>query len=269
MNLYEVDHISYSYSGRFPAVKDVSFTIGKGDKVAFLGPNGCGKSTLMRLMDGLIFPDSGSVRFLGRELSDDNLRGEANRFFRSKVGLLFQNPDAQLFSPTVWDDVIFGPEQLGLPREQIERRGEAAIETLRISHLRDRAPHELSIGEKKRAAIACIVALDPDVILLDEPTAGLDPRSCRDVMDFVIDSSEKGKTVVSATHDLHFVSELADRVYVFGEDKQIVAEGSTAEILGNEEKLREWNLAHTHRHRHKDGWHAHEHSHHLHTGHHE
>jgi cobalt/nickel transport system ATP-binding protein len=248
---------------------DVSLNIGKGEKVAFLGPNGSGKSTMMRLLDGLIFPDAGAVRFLGRELTDDNLRGEANRFFRSKAGLLFQNPDAQLFSPTVWDDVIFGPLQLGLPKEEIIRRGESALAALRIEHLRERAPHELSIGEKKRAAIACIVALDPDVLLLDEPTAGLDPRSCRDVVDFVISASENGKTVVSATHDLHFVSELADRVYVFGEDKRIAAEGPVPEILGDEEKLRKWNLAHIHRHRHEDGWHDHEHSHHEHVEHHE
>ncbi|MFA6448091.1 MAG: ABC transporter ATP-binding protein [bacterium] len=261
MNIFEADLVSYSYAGRYPALLDVSLNIAPGEKVALLGANGSGKSTLLRMLDGLIFADSGSVKFMGRELSEDTLRGAANSFFRSKVGLLFQNPEIQLFSPTVWDDILFGPAQLGLPRDEAVSRAESALTALRIERLRDRAPHELSLGEKKRAAIACIMALNPDVLLLDEPTSGLDPRSCRDLMDIVIEASEKGKTVVTATHDLHFVSELADRVYVFGEDKRIIAEGPVSVILADEDKLREWNLEHAHRHRHTGKWHEHEHDH--------
>jgi len=264
MILFEAEGVSYSYAGRYPALCDVSLRIGAGEKVAFLGANGSGKSTLLRILDGLIFPQSGTVKFMERELTEDTLRGEANRFFRTKVGLLFQNPEVQLFSPTVWEDIAFGPAQLGLPRDEVLRRVEDAMAMFRIGHLKDRAPHELSIGEKKRVAIACMMALDPDVLLLDEPTAGLDPRSCRDLMDIVIAQGEKGKTIITATHDLHFVGELADRLYVFGEDKRIVAEGATGEIVGDEARLREWNLAHAHRHRHTDGWHEHEHDHHAH-----
>jgi cobalt/nickel transport system ATP-binding protein len=261
MILFEAEHISYSYAGRFPALRDVSLRIGQGEKVALLGANGCGKSTLLRMMDGLIFPDSGAVNFLGRALTEDSLQGEANVFFRSKVGLLFQNPEIQLFSPSVWDDLIFGPAQLGLPRNEVFRRAEEALTTLRIEHLRDRAPHELSLGEKKRVAIGCIMALGPDVLLLDEPTSGLDPRSCRDLMDIVIAAGEQGKTIITATHDLHFVSELADRAYVFSEEKRIIAEGPVADILSDGNRLHDWNLEHAHRHRHTGEWHEHKHDH--------
>jgi cobalt/nickel transport system ATP-binding protein len=261
MNIFDVEHINYSYAGRFPALLDVNMSIARGEKVALLGANGSGKSTLLRILDGLIFADTGTVKFLDRELTEDSLRGDANSFFRSKVGLLFQNPEIQLFSPTVWDDILFGPAQLGLSREEALDRANTALAALRIEHLRNRAPHELSLGEKKRAAIACVMALDPDVLLLDEPTSGLDPRSCRDLMDIVIAAGEKGKTIITATHDLHFVSELADRAYVFSEDKRVIAEGPVGEILSDEAKLREWNLEHTHRHRHTGEWHEHEHEH--------
>jgi cobalt/nickel transport system ATP-binding protein len=204
------------------------------------------------------------VKFLDRVLSEETLRGEANRFFRSRVGLLFQNPEAQLFSSTVREEILFGPAQLGLSREDADRRADESLSLLRIEPLAGRAPHELSIGEKKRVAIACILALNPDVLLLDEPTAGLDPRSCRTLMDIVHEAAKSGRTIISASHDLHFVSELADRVYVLGEDKRVIAEGPVTDILRDEDRLRAWNLSHIHRHRHHGDWHEHEHAHHVH-----
>lgn len=261
MSLFEVDGVSYAYNGRFPALNDVSIRVEQSEKITLLGPNGSGKSTLLRLLDGLLFADTGTVSFSGRALTEETLRGEANRFFRSKVGLLFQNPEVQLFSPTVWEDVMFGPAQLGLSREDAHRRVNECLARLNIEGLKDRAPHELSIGEKKRVAIACLLAPEPDVLLLDEPTAGLDPRSCRALMDIVHEAARTGKTIITATHDLHFVGELADRVYVFGEDKRILAEGRVDDILGDDERLREWNLTHSHRHCHADGEHEHEHTH--------
>lgn len=261
MSLYELENVSYSYAGRFAALRGVSLRIEKGEKIAFLGPNGSGKSTLLRLMDGLIFADAGAVRFMERELSEELLRGAANRFFRKRVGFLFQNPEVQLFSPTVWEDVMFGPAQIGLKADEAAERAEKSLSLLSVGHLRDRAPHELSIGEKKRVAIAGVLALDPEVLLLDEPTAGLDPRSCRALIDIIAAAGEAGKTIITATHDLHLAGELADRAFVFGEEKSVIAEGNIGDILGNEERLREWNLAHIHRHRHEHGWHAHEHGH--------
>jgi cobalt/nickel transport system ATP-binding protein len=259
--LFKLENVSYAYAGRFPALCEVSLSIGAGEKVALLGPNGSGKSTVLRMMDGLLFPDSGSVCYMGSELTEEYLRGEANRAFRSKVGLLFQNPEIQLFSPTVWEDVMFGPAQLGLEKSEAKKRVEESLAQLNIEGLKDRAPHELSIGEKKRVAIAGILALNPDVLLLDEPTAGLDPRSCRALIDIILAAGDSGKTIITATHDLHLVDEIADRAYVFGEDKRAIAEGKTADILGDEDRLREWNLLHIHRHRHGEVWHDHEHRH--------
>jgi len=259
--LYEIENVSYSYAGRFVALNRVSMTIESGERVVLLGPNGSGKSTLIKIMDGLLFPDSGAVRFMGRELTESNLCGSANRDFRRRVGLLFQNPEIQLFMPTVWEDVMFGPAQIGLCADEARRRVEWSMELLGISDLRDRAPHELSVGEKKRAAIAGVLALDPDVLLLDEPTAGLDPLSCRALIDIIFDAAESGKTIITATHDLHLVGEIADRVYVFGGDKSVIASGNAEEILRDEERLRRWNLAHIHRHRHGGVRHEHEHNH--------
>jgi len=261
LNIYDIDNVSFSYSGKFSAISGVSMTIAPGEKVALLGPNGSGKSTLLRMMDALVFPDSGEISFMGRVLIEDNLHDEANTFFRKNVALLFQNPEIQLFSPTVFDDVLFGPMQLGIPRDEALHRAEESLEKLRIAALRDRSTHELSIGEKKRVAIAGLLAIDPGVLLLDEPTAGLDPRSCRDLIDIISSAGESGKTIITATHDLHLADELSDKAFVFSDEKTIIASGATNDVLSDTERLREWNLTHIHRHKHGGRWHEHEHKH--------
>jgi cobalt/nickel transport system ATP-binding protein len=175
--IFELDNVGYVYNGRQVALDGITLKICDGERVALLGANGSGKSTLLKLLDGLFTPSSGSLKVFGEEvatLKDD--QEETHRFHR-RVGLVFQDPDIQLFSPTVGDDVAFGPLQLDLPLVEVRRRVEAALGQIEIMHLRDRAPFELSGGEKKRAAIASVMSLEPDVVLLDEPTASLDPRT--------------------------------------------------------------------------------------------
>jgi cobalt/nickel transport system ATP-binding protein len=260
--VFEVDDVSFAYDGRMPALNQVSLTVQPGERVAILGSNGSGKTTLLKVLDGLYFPTLGRARAFGTELTERAFRDEAFAFdFRRRVALVFQDPDVQLFSPTVWDEVAFAPLQMDLARDEVERRVEQALEMLDIGRLRDRAPHRLSSGEKKRVAIASVLALQPEVWLLDEPTAGLDPRSQSWLIDFIVEQSQAGGTVVTATHDLDIVEIIADRVYVFNEDHRIVAEGTPTEILGDYRLLLACNLVHEHRHAHAGREHRHHHLH--------
>ncbi len=262
--VFEVDRATYVYDGKITAVDGISFAIHAGERVAILGSNGSGKSTLLKLLDGLYYPTSGTVRAFDAVLSEEAFRDDEFNFnFRRRVGLVFQDSEVQLFSPSVWDEIAFAPLQLGLGRAEVIARVEAALAALRIEKLRDRAPHRLSGGEKKRVALASVLSLDPEVWLMDEPTAGLDPRSVSWLVDFIVEQGEASKTIVTATHDLNIVEAIADRVLVMNEDHHVVAQGTPDEILSNVPLLIQCNLMHEHRHRHdgERGAHAHPHIH--------
>lgn len=262
--LFEVKEVSYVYAGRFIALDRVSLSIWPGERVAILGANGSGKSTLLKLLDGLYFPTQGEVHFQGRLLSEAAFEDEDFAFdFRRCVSLIFQDADIQLFSPTVWDEVAFGPLQLGLSRDEVIARTQAALAALGIARLRERTPYQLSGGEKRKVAIASVLSLGPEVWLMDEPTAGLDPRSQSWLVDFICQEGERGHTVVTATQDLDIVADIADRVLVFSEDHRLVAEGTPVDILSDRALLLRCNLIHEHRHRHAEMEHAHLH---VHTG---
>jgi len=264
--LFELKNVQFSYLGRIPALCGVDLTVAKGSRIAVIGANGSGKSTLLQMLDGLIFPDQGSIRAFGMELKEGVFCDEdfsAN--FRKRVGLVFQNPDVQLFCPTVKEDILFGPLQLGLDRKKIEGRFAYLVEALAIQGLLERPPHQLSIGEKRKVAIASVLIMDPEVLILDEPTAGLDPLTTRHIIDLLCDPSSD-KTLITSTHDLHIVEEISNVVYVFGQDKRIVASGEPDKILKDEDLLRQNNLVHIHRHRHENKTHAHPHLHIEHHG---
>jgi len=245
--VFELVGVYYSYEGGEPALVDVSLEVQAGDCLAVVGANGSGKSTLLKVLDGLYFPSAGVVRAFGQELSERAFRHEAfNMAFRRRVGLVFQDPDVQLFSASVLDEVAFAPLQLGLPAQEVERRVEEALQALRIEHLRERAPHRLSGGEKRRVALASILTLQPEVWLLDEPTSSLDPRSQSWLVDFIRQQHESGKTMVIATHDMSIVQLVATRVCVFAEDHRIAAQGTPEHILADHSLLHACNLIHTH-----------------------
>lgn len=252
-NVFECLGVRYAYHGKFPGLSGVDMRIRAGERVALLGPNGSGKSTLLQLLDGLIFPDDGSLTFRGRALTEATLRDDAFSLeFRRSVGMVFQNPDVQLFCPSVREDIAFGPLQLGMDEKTVEGRMEGVVESLRLGPLMDRSPHELSVGEKRKVAFATVLVMEPDVLLLDEPTAGLDPKTSTQLIETLAALSRGGKTIVTATHDLHIVEDIADRVFVFGQGRRIAADGSPADILANTPLLRENNLVHVHAHHERD-----------------
>lgn len=239
--------LRYSYLDRFPALDGVDLTVRRGEKLALLGANGCGKSTLLKILDGLIFPTSGTVTAYGEPVTEDSMEDEQmNAGFRSRIGFVFQNSDAQVFSPTVRDELSFGPLQLGMGRAEIAARVEDVLELLEIAELADRAPFQLSGGQKKRVAIGTVLAMNPEVLLFDEPTAGLDPRTSEWLIGLIEDLAEAGKTIVLAIHDLDSLERLADRCVVFGEDHRIVAEGAPADVLAQRDLLLRVNLIHLH-----------------------
>ncbi len=264
--VFQIENVVYSYSTHqsTPALDNVSLTIHAGQRVAIMGANGSGKSTLLRILDGLYFPQSGQVSAFGHVLDEAHLMEEEfAHSFRKRVAFVFQNPDVQLFNPTVFDEVAFGPLQLRWETDTIKRKVAETLDLLEISHLRDRAPHRLSGGEKKRVAIASVLILDPEVILLDEPTAALDPKSQSRVVDFLVDWGNSNKTVVVATHDLDTVPDIADDAYIFKQGK-IVAHDTPRALLNNHQLLYDANLVHAHHHFHDGVPHSHAHTH---TGH--
>ena len=177
-HILQAEKVSYSYYGRIPALSDLSLAINGGERYAIIGSNGSGKSTLLQMLNGLIHPSSGRVLFRDREVTEKSLRDkEFNRFFRGRVGFVFQDSDVQLFSPTVMDELMFGPIQLGLAEEEAVDRSNETMRMLGIEGLRDRPSYMLSGGEKKRVAIGSVLTMNPEVLLLDEPTNGLDPKT--------------------------------------------------------------------------------------------
>lgn len=264
--IFNLQNVKYAYANTAdnPAIKGISMQIQRGQRVAILGANGSGKSTLLRIIDGLYFAQSGTIEAFGHTLDEAHLMDDEFALsFRKRVAFVFQNPDVQLFNPTVFDEVAFGPLQLRWETNTIRQKVNEALDMLEITHLKDRAPHRLSGGEKKRVAIASVLVIDPEVILLDEPTAALDPKSQSRVVDFLVGWANTGKTVIVATHDLDTVPDIADDAYVFKQG-QIVAHDTPATILANHDMLLGANLVHAHYHLHEGQAHSHAH---LHFGH--
>jgi cobalt/nickel transport system ATP-binding protein len=238
--IYEVNDISfdYNYDKPIPALERVSMLVRPGEQLAILGANGSGKSTLLKILDGLYFPARGSVLAFGKPLTEQAFQDDAFNFdFRRRVSLVFQDSDVQLFMPSVWEELAFAPLQLGISHAEVNQRVESALRDLQIEKLRERAPHQLSSGEKKRVALASVLSLSPQVWLLDEPSAGLDPRSVSWLLDFCKQQQKAGKTVITATHDLSIVEIIAERVYIISEQHRIVAEATPHQILNDRSLL--------------------------------
>jgi len=232
MHLLETRDLTYVYPGNVTGLDHVNFIAGRNARIAVIGANGAGKSTLFKHFNGILRPTSGTVLVHGEPVTPQNIRE-----VRKYVGLVFQNADDQIFSPTVEQDVAFGPMNLGLDAETVSHRVEEALAMVGIEHLRERVPHHLSGGEKKRVAIAGVIAMEPQVIVLDEPTAGLDPQGVKDLISVINAlAREYGITVIFSTHDVSLVPEVADYLYVLHRGK-IVAEGGVSDVFADPELL--------------------------------
>jgi cobalt/nickel transport system ATP-binding protein len=229
----EVRSLHFSYPDGHIAVKNISFTIHHGESVGIIGANGAGKSTLLMLLMGVLFPNKGEVL-----VGDVHIAKKTLPMIRQRLGMVFQDPDDQLFMTTVYDDVAFGPRNYKLDEKEVESRVVKALELVGISHLRDRAPFKLSGGEKRSAAVASVLSMEPDVLIMDEPTAALDPKSRRRVIS-LLKSFEHTKIITS--HDLDMVFDTCRRIIVIKEG-EIAADGNTAEILSNVELLNDCGL---------------------------
>lgn len=224
----EVCNLHYAYPDGRQALRGVNLSVAPGEKVGLVGPNGAGKSTLMLHLNGILKANSGEVEVCGQTVD-----GEQMDYVRRAVGLVFQDPDDQLFSPTVFEDVAFGPMYMGLDSAEIHDRVEGALQAVGMEGMLDRVPHHLSGGEKKRVAIATVLAMDPEILVLDEPTAGLDPRSRRDL---ILLLQELPQTMLVSTHDIQMVQLIFQRSVVIDEG-MIVADGPTAEIFSSADLL--------------------------------
>lgn len=237
MHLIETRDLCYSYPHSVKALEGINFIAPRKARIAVIGSNGAGKSTLFKHFNGIFKPTSGSILIRGEPITKQNIR-EVRKF----VGIVFQNADDQIFSPTVEQDVAFGPTNLGLDEETIHHRVHEALKIVGIEHLAERVPHHLSGGEKKRVAIAGVIAMEPEVLVLDEPTAGLDPQGVHDLVGFINSLSTKyGMTVVFSTHDVGLVAEVSDYIYVMNKGR-FVAEGSVEEIFVQPDMLRSMRL---------------------------
>jgi cobalt/nickel transport system ATP-binding protein len=223
-----VRELSFAYPDGHVALRDISLCVGPAERVALVGPNGAGKSTLMLHLNGILKGQHGTVQVGDLEVSEANLRK-----VRAAAGIVFQNPDDQLFSPTVFDDVAYGPIYMGLPEAQVRQRVALALQQMNMEAYAGRTSHHLSLGEKKRIAIATVLAMEPNVLLLDEPSAGLDPRARRTLIQLL---DKLATTMLISTHDLRLVRELCPRTIILDEGR-IVADGVTSDLLTNEALL--------------------------------
>jgi cobalt transport protein ATP-binding subunit len=224
----EIEHLHFRYPDGYEALRGVDLRIEGGEKVALVGPNGAGKSTLMLHLNGLLWPAHGVVRIGGVTVDRSTVRR-----VRADVGVVLQDPDDQLFSPTVYDDVAFGPIHLGVPLDEIHGRVERALAAVGMSGFESRVPHRLSLGQRKRVALATVLSMDPSLLVFDEPSAGLDPRGRRELIELL---RTLPQTLLVSTHDMRLVAEVFPRTVIV-DDGRIVADGPTTQVLADDALL--------------------------------
>lgn len=234
--------ISYSYEGA-PALSGVSFHIDAGESVCLLGPNGCGKSTTLRLLNGLVFPDRGTYDFDGETITPKKMKN--NKFskrFHQRIGFVFQDSESQLFCSTVYDEVAFGPRQMGMGEDEVKARVGDCLTLLDLNGFEHRQPYHLSGGEKKKVALAATLALNPEVLVLDEPMNGLDPKTEHWLANFLLALHRSGKTIITSTHDLELARKISGRALLFAPDHTIAADLPVDRLLENRQLLKDVEL---------------------------
>jgi cobalt/nickel transport system ATP-binding protein len=270
LNLIEMEdiislkNIDYSYYGKIPALKNISLSVKKGEMFSIIGLNGSGKSTLLHIINALIYPDSGEFLYKGNHVSEKSMHDKNfGMEFRQSMGYIFQNSDIQLFCPTVFDELLFAPLQVNLPYEAAKERAEQTLSFLDIEYLKERPIYMLSGGEKKRVAIASVLTVNPEILLIDEPLSSLDPKTQTFFTELLLDLNHAGKTIIFTTHHLDLIDHLQPTVAVLSEEHTIMKTGTASEILNDEKFLVSVNLIHEHVHKHGNEEHRHFHSHYV------
>lgn len=256
--LFSLQGVGFTYGRGIDVFRNLNLKVARGESLCLLGANGSGKSTLLKMLSGLVFPEEGRFMAFGQEINEQLM--ENDRFaqnFHRRVGFIFQNSDAQLFTTRVEDEIAFGPLQLGLSKAEVNRRVNDVLTMLKLEELRERSPYLLSGGEKKKVAVASVLVLNPQVLILDEPTNGLDPRTQRWLIDLLLELHHRGSTIITSTHNLELAHALSRRVLVLSEQHQLVYDGPTGEVLANRKLLQEVNLIDEYCHIHGEGEHIH------------
>lgn len=241
-SIIELKDLDFSYK-EGEALKNINASIKEGEAIALIGPNGSGKSTFLKLLCGIIFPKSGNYYFDKEEITAKKLEDNSfSKFFHKRIGFVFQNSDAQLFCSNVYEEIAFGPRQMGLSEEEADRRVNDCLQLLNINGIKHRTPYTLSGGEKRRVAIASVLSMNPEVIILDEPMNDIDPRGKKFLRELFIKLNKSGKTIICSTHDFEYVEGIFKRCLVFSEDHTIIRDGSFEEIINDNEFLVKNNI---------------------------
>lgn len=241
--MIELCNVTYSYDNLIPALKNINLTIKSGESAALIGPNGSGKSTLLKLLNGILVPDKGVYKYEGEDITAKKLKdNKFSKMFHQRIGFIFQNSDAQLFCSSVYDEIAFGPRQMGLDENVVVERVDDVLKLLEIENLKGRIPYHLSGGEKKKVSIASVLVLNPDVLVLDEPMNGLDPKTKRFLKNLMIDLNDAGKTIICSTHDFEYVEGIFKRAIVFSDGHKIVRDAGYKDVMDDKDFLYQYNI---------------------------
>lgn len=240
--MLSMNNITFKYKNRV-ALNNINIDINSGESIALIGPNGSGKSTFLKTINGIVFPQKGEYIFNGNSITEKTLQNNSfSKSFHKKIGFIFQNSDSQLFCPTVYEEVAFGPRQMGLSEDIVNKRVSDCLQLLNIEKLKHEAPYNLSGGEKKRVAIACVLSMNPSILTLDEPMNGIDPKVKEFLRTLLIDLNKNGKTIICSTHDFEYVKGLFNRAIVFSENHEIIKDDNYESIINDKEFLKENNI---------------------------
>jgi len=240
--MIELENISFTYKNKI-ALDNVNVNIKAGESIAIIGPNGSGKSTFLKLLNAIIFPSKGKYIFDEVEINENYLKDNKRlKSFHKRLGFVFQNSDSQLFCSTVFEEIAFGLMQMDLQEEEINKRTQDCLSLLNIDKLKEEHPYNLSGGEKKRVAIASVLALNPEIITLDEPMNGIDPKGKKFLRDLLVALNKSGKTIICATHDFEYVEGIFNRIIVFSEEHKIIRDDKYEDTIKDREFLRNNNI---------------------------
>lgn len=261
-SIFSLHKISFAFPNGEHLFRELDLEISSGESISLLGANGSGKSTLLKILCGLVFSYQGSFTAFGREINEELLEEDSfAKEYHRRVGFIFQNSDAQLFTNRVWDEIAFGPLQMGFSSREVRRRVNDVITMLRIDNLAERSPYRLSGGEKKKVAFASVLVMNPEVLIMDEPTNGLDPKTQRWLSELLLHLNREGKTIITATHNLDLAHAISKRALVLSEDHKLVCDGHTQAVLEDRGLLIRVNLIDEYTHMHENHEHTHQFSH--------